>query len=296
MGRFADGEIEIKDMDGVRGKDVFIIQSTNPPAEHWMELFLMIDAAKRAAAQRIIPVLPYLGYARQDRKIRPHDPISASMVMNLLNYSGVAQIIIVDLHNPSIEGFAFGLPVNHIYASSLFINHWKEKFLSGGINLKEKVVIVSPDSGGVERARYFGKYLGCSIAMLDKRRPDSNISEIINVVGEVGGKYCVLVDDMVDTAGSITQGAVALKERGAEKVYACATHALLSVNKKTGKSAVELIADSPIEEFVFTDTVYVPEEKMINKFIRLSMAYRIAQTIVRVNTNESVSHINKIAE
>ncbi|MDD5043317.1 MAG: ribose-phosphate pyrophosphokinase [Patescibacteria group bacterium] len=291
VGRFSDGEIKIKNVrNNVRDNDVFIIQSTNPPAENILELLFMIDTVSRAGAGRIIPVIPYFGYARQDRKIEPRTPISASLVAMLIKSASlkVEQVITIDLHNSAIEGY-FPIPVNHVYAKNILINYFEKKLLAKGHNLQEDLVIVAPDTGATRRARDdFATYFKCRLIIIDKRRIEENESEVMNIIGEVDGKICIIADDMIDTAGTITQGAAAIKARGAKEIYACATHALLS-----GK-AVERIENSAIKEIVFTDTLVLPEEKMLKKFKKISVDQILAETIRAVNTGESVSHINNM--
>src|SRR5213083_3122726 len=218
MRRFADGEIFVKIDENVRGRDVFIIQPTNPPAENYMELLLLMDAARRASAARITAVLPYFGYARQDRKDQPRVAISAKLMANLITHAGADRVLGMDFHSHQVQGF-FDIPVDHLYAAPVFVAHFRQKRL-------HDPVVVAPDVGSAKMARGFAKRLNATLAIIDKRRPQPNVSEVVNVVGEVEGHDCILVDDMIDTAGTVTEAARALKRLGAKDVYVCATHAL----------------------------------------------------------------------
>lgn len=277
--RFSDGEIWVEVEENVRGKDVFVVQSTSHPAnEHLMELLIMVDALKRASAERITAVLPYYGYARQDRKVAPRTPISSKLVADLITAAGAHRVVSVDLHAGQIQGF-FNIPFDHLYAMPILLD-----YIRG--NLLNDVVIVTPDAGGTERARAYAKRLDTTLAMIDKRRSAPNESEVMNVIGEVNGKTAIIVDDMVDTAGTLTQAAAALKERGANKIYACITHGVLS-----GK-AVERIKGSVLEELVITNTICQSEEVLKCRKIKvLSMAKLLSEAIFRINHNDSVSSL-----
>src|SRR5437773_11206862 len=220
LGRFADGEIFVRIDENVRGNDVFIVQPTNPPADNIMELLLLIDAARRASAARITCVMPYYGYSRQDRKDQPRVAIGAKLLANMITTAGANRVLGIDFHQHQLQGF-FDVPVDHLYAAPVFVSHYRKK------NLHE-IVVVAPDVGSAKMARGFAKRLNGSLAIIDKRRPQANVSEIVNVVGEVGGKECLLTDDMIDTAGTVSEAAKALKNMGARDIYVCATHALLS--------------------------------------------------------------------
>jgi ribose-phosphate pyrophosphokinase len=274
---FSDGEIHVQIQENVRGADVFVIQPTCSPVDHnLMELFLMIDALKRASAQRITPVLPYYGYARQDRKDRPRMPISAKVVASLLERSGANRILTLDLHAAQIQGF-FDVPVDHLFATPVLIEpfyDWKGKDLT----------VVSPDAGGVERARAFAKRLDAPLAIIDKRRTDVNVAEVMHIVGEVEGRHCLIVDDLIDTAGTLVKGAEALLAQGAKSVRACATHAVLS------GPAMERIMDSKIEEVVVSNSIPLPDCARGNGRIRvMSVAPLLAQAIQSIHEDGSVS-------
>ncbi|MBX6352667.1 MAG: ribose-phosphate diphosphokinase [Thermoflavifilum sp.] len=278
VGRFSDGEVHIRLGESVRGSNVFVIQPTSAPVnEHLMELLIMIDALKRASARTINVVIPYYGYARQDRKARARDPITAKLVANLLQTAGATRMISMDLHAGQIQGF-FDIPVDHLVAIPILADYFLAKHI-------ENPVVVSPDMGGVTRARAFAERLGAPIAIIDKRRPDVNIAEVMNIIGDIKGKTAILIDDMIDTAGTITLGAKALLERGAEAVYACCTHPVLS-----GKG-VERLEKSEIREVVVTNTIALPAEKRIDKIKVLSVAELIAEAILRVHTHRSVSQL-----
>lgn len=276
--RFSDGETRVRIEESIRGADVFIIQPTCPPVnENLMELLIMCDAFKRASAKRIVPIMPYYGYARQDKKINPREPITAKLVADLIMHAGADRIFAIDLHAGQIQGF-FNAPVDHLPAGPLIARDLRSKGLCDG-----NVVVVSPDVGGVERASLLAEKLGATIAIIAKRRSEPNRAEVLEVIGDVRGKIAIMIDDMIDTAGSITAGAGALKERGAEEVYACATHGILS-----GK-AMQRLSDAPISEIVVTDTIPVPPEKRIPKLRVLSVAPLCAQAIERIHQDESVS-------
>jgi len=277
--RFPDGEIGVRIDESVRGEDVFVIQPTCPPVnENLMELLVIVDALRRASADRITAVIPYFGYARQDRKIRPREPISAKLVANLLTAAGCQRILSVDLHAGQIWGF-FDIPLDHLPSRMILGDYIAHKEL-------ENLVIVSPDVGGVPRAREFAKQLGAPIAIIDKRRDKPNqVKEIVHVIGKVHRKTAIIVDDIVDTAGTLTLGAQALLKRGVTAVYACATHALLS------EAAVQRIDGSPIQELIVTNTIPLPPEKHSDKITVLSVAPLLAEAIRRVNEDRSVSQL-----
>lgn len=278
VSRFSDGEIQMHINESVRGADVFVIQSTSEPVnEHLMELLVMVDALKRASAKSINVVIPYYGYARQDRKARARDPITAKLVANLIETAGANRLITMDLHATQIQGF-FDIPVDHLLGVPILAQY----FLNKGL---EDVVVVSPDHGGVTRARRLAERLKAPIAIIDKRRPKPNVAEVMNIVGAVEGKTCILIDDIIDTAGTITLGASALLENGAKEVYACCTHPVLS------GPAIERIQSSPIKELVVTDTILLPPEKRLDKIHILSVAPLLAEAIVRVHEELSVSKL-----
>ncbi|MDZ5474330.1 ribose-phosphate diphosphokinase [Bacillus sp. 31A1R] len=275
--RFSDGEIQINIEESIRGCDVFVIQSTSSPVnEHLMELLIMIDALKRASAKTINIVMPYYGYARQDRKARAREPITAKLAANLLETAGATRVITLDLHAPQIQGF-FDIPIDHLMGVPILAQHFGEKGLNGDI------VIVSPDHGGVTRARKMAERLKAPIAIIDKRRPKPNVAEVMNIVGNIEGKIAILIDDIIDTAGTITLAANALVENGAAEVYACCTHPVLS------GPAIERIENSKIKELVVTNSIRLPEEKKSKKILELSVAPLIGEAIIRVHEEQSVS-------
>jgi ribose-phosphate pyrophosphokinase len=276
VSRFSDGEIQINIEESIRGDDVFVIQSTSVPVnEHLMELLIMIDALKRASARTINIVMPYYGYARQDRKARSREPITAKLVANLLETAGASRVITLDLHAPQIQGF-FDIPIDHLMGVPILADYFKSKQL-------DDVVIVSPDHGGVTRARKLADRLKAPLAIIDKRRPRPNAVEVMNIIGQVKGKTAILIDDIIDTAGTITLGANALVENGAKEVYACCTHPVLS------GPAIERIQNSKIKELVVTNSIALPKEKKIDKIVELSVAPLIAEAITRVYEMQSVS-------
>jgi ribose-phosphate pyrophosphokinase len=280
VGHFSDGEADIEIYQNVRARDVFVVQSTCAPTnEHLMELLIMVDALKRASARRITAVIPYFGYARQDRRSRStRVPISAKVVANLLETVGVERVLTMDLHADQIQGF-FDIPVDNIYASPVLLADLKSK------NYKD-LVVVSPDVGGVVRARALAKQLGCDLAIIDKRRPTANVSEVMHVIGEIDGRNCVIMDDMIDTAGTLVKAAEVLKERGAKRVYAYCTHAVFS------GPAIERIAKSQLDEVVITNTIPMNDAAKANKKIRqLSVAFLFAETIRRITDGESVTSL-----
>ncbi|MEJ9279755.1 ribose-phosphate diphosphokinase [Ureibacillus thermosphaericus] len=275
---FSDGEVQINIEESIRGCDVFIVQSTSHPVnEHLMELLIMIDAVKRASARTVNVVIPYYGYARQDRKAKAREPITAKLVANLLETAGATRVIVLDLHAPQIQGF-FDILIDHLMAVPLLSDYFKSKNFA-----EDEVVVVSPDHGGVTRARKMAERLKAPIAIIDKRRPKPNVAEVMSIVGNVEGKICILIDDIIDTAGTITIGANALLENGAKEVYACCSHPVLS------GPAIERIQNSVIKELVVTNTIKLPEEKMISKITQLSVAPLMAEAISRIYENKSVS-------
>ncbi|OQB15571.1 MAG: Ribose-phosphate pyrophosphokinase [Firmicutes bacterium ADurb.Bin193] len=276
---FSDGEISVTISETVRGSDVFLVQSTSYPVnEHIMELLIMIDAFKRASAGRVTAVIPYFGYARQDRKAKARDPISAKLVADLIATAGADRVLTMDLHAPQIQGF-FNIPVDHLLGVPILVPYYAEKFAGN----MDDLIVVSPDLGSVTRARQFADRLDVPLAIIDKRRPKVNVAEVMNIIGEIKDKRIILVDDMIDTAGTICQGAKALKERGAKEIYACATHAVLS------GPAVERIANSDIDELLVLDTVVLPPEKKIDKIKIMSVAPVFAEAIERIYEDLSVS-------
>ncbi len=279
VGMFSDGEIAVNLFETVRGSDVFVVQSTSEPVnDHLMEMLIMIDALKRASAGRITAVIPYMGYARQDRKAKARDPISAKLVADLITTAGADRVLTMDLHAAQIQGF-FNIPVDHLLGVPILAPYYAQKFGRD----RDDVVIVSPDLGSVTRARNFAQRLNVPLAIIDKRRPKANVSEVMNIIGDVKDKTVILVDDMIDTAGTITNGAKALADYGAKEVYACCTHPVLS------GPAIERINDSPIKELLVLDTITLPEEKKIDKIKTLSVAPVFAEAIERIYEDLSVS-------
>lgn len=275
--RFSDGEIQINIEESVRGDNVYVIQSTSAPVnDNLMELMIMIDALRRASANTINVVLPYYGYARQDRKARSREPITAKLVANMLQNSGVTRIVALDLHAAQIQGF-FDIPVDHLMGAPLLADY----FINEGV--AANAVVVSPDHGGVTRARALAEFLKAPIAIIDKRRPRPNVAKILNIIGDVKGKKCIMIDDMIDTAGTISKGAQALMDAGAEEVYASATHAVLS------GPAIERLDNSPLKQVVVTDSIQLPDEKQIDKIVQVSVAPLIGAAIKRINENRPVS-------
>ncbi|KSU76541.1 ribose-phosphate diphosphokinase [Fictibacillus enclensis] len=275
---FSDGEVQINIEESIRGSEVYIIQSTSDPVnEHLMELLIMIDALKRASAKTINVVIPYYGYARQDRKARAREPITAKLVANLLETAGATRLITIDLHATQIQGF-FDIPVDQLLGVPILANYFEDKKL-------EDIVVVSPDHGGVTRARKMADRLKAPIAIIDKRRPRPNVVEVMNIVGNIEGKTAILIDDIIDTAGTITLAANALVENGAKEVYACCTHPVLS------GPAIERIQNSRIKELVVTNTIVLPEEKRTDKVTQLSVAPLLGEAIIRVHEQLSVSKL-----
>lgn len=275
--RFSDGEIQVDIDDSVRGKDVFLIQSTSAPVnDNLMELLIMIDAVRRASAASVNIVLPYYGYARQDRKTRAREPITAKLVADMIQAAGADRVLSLDLHAPQIQGF-FDIPVDNLMGAPLLADY----FLSN--HLEEDAVVVSPDHGGVSRARKLAEFLGTSIAIVDKRRPKANVSEVMNIIGDVKGKRAILIDDMIDTAGTITLAAQALKDAGATEVYACATHAVLS------GPAVDRLNNSVIKSLVLTDSIQQPAEKNLDKMILVSVGPLMGDAIKLIMEHKPMS-------
>lgn len=276
--KFSDGETSVHIGETVRGRDLFIIQSTsNPVNDNLMELLIMIDAAKRASAGRITAVIPYFGYARQDRKARSRDPITAKLVADLIESAGADRILTMDLHAAQIQGF-FDIPLDHLLGGPTLYNYFASK-------VDDNFIVVSPDIGSVSRARNVAARLNCSMAIIDKRRPKANVMEVMNIIGSVEGKKCLLVDDMIDTGGTIVQGAQALVDAGATEIYACCTHSVLS------GPAIERLGKSPIKELVMLDTIQLPADKMLPKFKILSTADIFAAAIENVYLDKPMSKI-----
>lgn len=278
VSQFSDGEIQINIEESIRGCDVYVIQSTSDPVnEHMMELLIMVDALKRASARTINLVIPYYGYARQDRKARAREPITAKLVANLLETAGATRVITLDLHAPQIQGF-FDIPIDHLMGVPIIAKYFEDKGFQA-----EDIVVVSPDHGGVTRARKLAERLKTPIAIIDKRRPRPNVAEVMNIVGNVDGKICIIIDDIIDTAGTITLAAKALIESGAKEVYASCTHPVLS------GPAIERINNSPIKELVATNSINIPEERKSEKLVELSVAPLLGDAIIRVHEDQSVS-------
>ena len=279
INRFNNGEVQVMINESVRGKDIFIVQPTCGPIvnDNVMELLIMADAFKRASAKHITAVVPYYGYARQDRKARGREPITAKLMADLLTTAGVTRVVTIDLHAAQIQGF-FNIPVDHMPGGPILADYIKEKNL-------ENPVVVSPDLGGVSRARLIANKLNCSIAIIDKRRPEPGVAEVMNLIGSVEGKTAIMVDDMVDTAGSLTEGARALMKFGAKAVYACCTHPVLT------EPAISRIEESNITELIVTNTIPLPPEKRPPKIKVLSVAPILAETILRIYNELSVSQL-----
>lgn len=282
--RFADGELKIKIDDNIRGRDVYIVQSTQPPADNILELLLFLDAAKRASAERVTAVIPYFGYARQDRKDEPRVPISSKLIANLLTISGANRILTIDLHSEQIQGF-FDIPVDQLYAAPVFIEYYKVRSLND-------YVVVSPDAGRVKHVRGFARRLGkeIPIAIVDKRRTGPNQSEVFNIIGEVAGKTALIYDDILDTGGTMIGAAEALTVNGAKEVYACTAHALLS------RDAPQRILNSSIKELVVTNTIPLDNARMSKKIKVLSVAGLLGEAIRRIHRAESISSLFKEVE
>ena len=277
---FSDGECCVDLLENVRGQDVFVLQSTSAPANtHLMELLVMTDALKRASARRITAVMPYYGYARQDRKAKPRAPITAKLVANLITVAGVDRMLCMDLHAGQIQGF-FDMPVDNLYATPVLLTAIRERSRAKG-----ELTIISPDAGGVERARAYAKRLNATLAIIDKRRERANVSEVMHIIGDVKGRSCVIVDDMVDTAGTLTEAARCLKEEGASGVSAAITHAVLS------GPAIKRIAESPLDELIVTDTIPLRSDVECSKIHVVSVSSQIGEAIRRINNEESVSSL-----
>ncbi|MBQ7809562.1 MAG: ribose-phosphate pyrophosphokinase [Clostridia bacterium] len=277
--KFSDGEISVSLHESVRGSECFVIQSTCTPVnDNLMEMLIMIDALKRASAASITAVMPYFGYARQDRKAKARDPISAKLCADLITAAGADRVLTMDLHANQIQGF-FDIPVDHLFGAPMLANHMKKKIGKD----PEGFVVVSPDLGSVTRSRNFAAKIGCPLAIIDKRRPKANVSEVMNIIGDIEGKKVILVDDMIDTAGTLCNAAQAVIDNGALEVYACATHAVLS------GPATERIQNSVIKELILLDTVPVPEENMLDKYTILPVAPVFAEAIERIYADKPVS-------
>ena len=276
--QFSDGESWVKIEENVRGRDIFVVQSISYPSnDNLMELLLMVDALRRASARRITAVIPYYGYGRQDRKVEPRVPISARLVADLIQAPGPNRVLTMDLHADQIQGF-FHIPVDHLFFSAVLYEYIKNKQISD-------LIVVSPDSGGAERARFLGKKLNANLAIIDKRRPQANESIVMNIIGEVRDKNCLLLDDMIDTAGTICKGAKALLENGAKSVICCATHGVLSGD------AANNLNSTDFTEIVLSNTIQIPESKNINKLKTLSVAPIFAEAIQRIHNEESISSL-----
>ncbi len=273
--RFADGELFVRIDENVRGRDVYVVQPTNPPAENLIELLLLMDAARRASAARITAVIPYFGYARQDRKDQPRVAISAKLMANMVVTAGADRVLAIDFHQHQLQGF-FDLPVDHLYAAPVFVQHYRQK------NLQDLVVVAS-DVGSAKMARGFATRLNGSLAIIDKRRTGPNVAEVLNVVGDVAGKDCLIPDDMIDTGGTMTEAVHALKRLGANDIYICATHALLS------GPAVERLSKAPVTEIAVTNTVNLPPERHFPALKVLSIAGLLAKAIGNTHSDQSVS-------
>ncbi|SHE42470.1 ribose-phosphate diphosphokinase [Clostridium fallax] len=281
---FSDGEICVDIKETVRGADVFVVQSTNSPVNNnLMELLIMIDALKRASAGRITAVIPYYGYARQDRKVKSRDPITAKLVADIITAAGADRVLTMDLHAAQIQGY-FDIPVDHLLGAPILAKYFVEK----GLEDRDDVVVVSPDLGSVTRSRKFADRLGAPIAIIDKRRPKANVSEIMNIIGDVKDKTCILVDDMIDTAGTIANAANALKDLGAKDIYACCTHGVLS------GPAFERINQSAIKELVMLNTIALPNRDDLQKFTSLSVAPLIAEAIQRIYDDQPLSKLFEV--
>ena len=274
---FSDDEIWVKYEENIRGADVFIVQSTNAPAENLLELLIMIDAAHRASAYRITAVIPYFGYARQDRKDQPRVSISAKLVANLLTKAGADRVLTMDLHAPQLQGF-FDIPLDHLYGASIFIDHIRKMEL-------EDLVIASPDIGGISLARSYGQRLSCELAILDKRRVKHNVCKVTRLIGDVKDKNVLLVDDLVDTAGTLVNGINVLKKQGAKEIYVASTHPILSGN------AVERLSQAPISKIFFTDSIHIPENKIFSKLEIISVSELLADAIDRIHFERSISDL-----
>ncbi len=277
VSNFQDGEVFVRIRENARGRDVFVLQPTHPGADSIMELLLLIDAARRASASHVTAVIPYYGYGRQDRKDQPRVAIGAKLVANLIAAAGADRVVSIDFHQHQIQGF-FDIPVDHLYAAPVLTSYFQSMKL-------DRLVVVAPDVGSAKMARGFARKLGASFAIIDKRRPQANRSEVLHVVGEVSGRNCLVADDMIDTGGTIVKAAKALKERGADRVYVAATHALLSAR------AVERLSEGPVEELVVTNTLSIASEKRFRRMTVLSVADLLAAAIQSIHFNTSVSRL-----
>ncbi|RJP80380.1 MAG: ribose-phosphate pyrophosphokinase [Candidatus Zixiibacteriota bacterium] len=275
--RFSDGELWFKYNENIRGCDIFLVQSTHPPAEHLMELLIMIDAARRASARRITAVMPYFGYARQDRKDQPRVAITAKLVADLLIAAGVDRILTMDLHAAQIQGF-FNLPVDHLYASAIFMDYYRTKLIPD-------LVVVAPDVGSIKMARAYSEYLGAPLAIVDKRRPTQNVAQVMNVIGDVAGRNVLMIDDLIDTGGSLTGAAETLRERGSGDIYAACTHGVLS------GGALEKIEKSPIVEMALTDSIPLRPDQQSDKIKVLTASQLFGESIRRIHYEESISSL-----
>jgi ribose-phosphate pyrophosphokinase len=275
--RFADGELFVRIDENVRGQDVYIIQPTNSPSDNIIELLILIDAARRASAARITAVVPYFGYARQDRKDQPRVAISAKLMANLITTAGADRVLALDFHQHQLQGF-FDIPVDHLYAAPVFTQHYRQKRL-------QDLVVVAPDVGSAKMARGFAKRLNASLAIIDKRRPSANVAEVVNVVGEVDQRDCLITDDMIDTAGTMSEAARALKRLGARMIYCCASHGVLS------GPAVDRLSTAPIAEVAITNTIHLPDERRFAQLKVLSIAPLLAQAIKNTHSDQSVSSL-----
>ena len=278
---FSDGELRVAFQENIRGEDVFLIQSTNPPSENLMELLLMLDAAKRASAKTVTAVIPYFGYSRQDRKDQPRVPISARMILDLIAAVGVDRMITMDLHSPQIQGFT-NVPFDNLYSRIVLFNRLKQYNLD-----YESGVVLAPDVGSAKMSQAYAKKLGLGFALIDKRRPTHNVAKVVNLIGDLNNKQVFIIDDMIDTAGTICNAAVTAIDNGATSVTAIATHPVLS-----GK-AIERLEQSPIEKVIVSDTILMPENKLFDKLEVISIAEIFAETIKRINSGESVSSLFK---
>jgi ribose-phosphate pyrophosphokinase len=274
--RFSDGEIWVKYGENIRGREVFIIQSTNPPAENILELLIMVDAAKRASAKRITAVIPYFGYARQDRKDQPRVSITAKLLANLITSAGADRVITMDLHASQIQGF-FDIPFDHLYGSTMFVNQLSE--------LSNNLVVVSPDVGGIKVARAYAKKLHANLVVIDKRRPKQNLAEVVQIIGDVEGKDVLLVDDLIDTGGTFVGAIESLKAKGANEIYGAVTHPLLS------GSAIDRINNSRINKLFVSDTIQLPKCVVSNKIVQVTSSEIFGEAIIRAYKNESISSL-----
>jgi ribose-phosphate pyrophosphokinase len=277
VGRFSDGEISVKISENVRGTDVFILQSTYASADNLMELLIMIDALKRASAKQVTAVIPYFGYSRQDRKDKPRVPITAKLVANLISKAGADRVVTLDLHASQIQGF-FDIPFDHLYSSLVFTKYFKQMHIPN-------LAVVAPDAGSIEMARSYAKRLGAELALVDKRRPNPNVAEVMNIIGDVKDKNILIRDDMIDTGGTLIRGAEALKKKGAQTIYAACTHPVLSGN------AVQRLEDSPIEHLYVTNTIPIPKERQSKKIVVLSVADLFGEAILRIHEERSISSL-----